>query len=110
MLFAIIQGQPDSLLDHRLQTIHGRVHQTRLARYFGQLWLRIAQDVVLGWLPRIANGPFQSGGTPGLHPGAFSAVPAGLGRFWNLYPGLRPGLLSAVPTGLDLERAVSRSL
>jgi hypothetical protein len=46
------------------------------------------------------------GGTPGFHPGAFSAVPAGLGRFSNLYPGLRPGLLSAVPTGLDLARLV----
>jgi hypothetical protein len=30
-----------------------------------------------------------------LHPGAFSAVPAGLGRFSNLYPGLTPDFLYA---------------
>ena len=47
--------------------------------------LRIAQDVVLGWLFRIANGPFQS---------------------WRCPPGLHPGVFSAVATGLDLARAV----
>jgi len=38
---------------------------------------------------------------PGLHPGEFSAVPAGLACLLNLYPALRAGLLSAVPTGLN---------
>src|ERR1700729_3269751 len=86
MLFAIIQGQPDPLLDHRLQTIHGRVHQTRLARYFGQLWLRIAQDVVPGWLPRIANGPFQSWRYPRIASWGIFSRPYGTESFLEPLP------------------------
>ncbi len=45
-----------------------------------------------------------------MHPGAFSAVPAGLGCFSNSTQDSRPGLLSAVPTGLDLSRQFSHRL
>src|ERR1700734_1291555 len=49
---------------------------------------------------------FRVGGTPGLHPGAFSAVPAGLGRFSNLYPGLTSWATLSRPCGTHLERVV----
>src|ERR1700733_4637300 len=42
---------------------------------------------------------FRVGGTPGLHPGAFPAVPAGLGRFSNLYPGLTSWATLSRPYG-----------
>src|SRR5580658_4149539 len=49
---------------------------------------------------------FRVGGTPGLHPGAFSAVPAGLGRFSNIYPGLTSWATLSRPYGTQLERVV----
>jgi hypothetical protein len=68
--------------------------------------LKVTQDMVLGWLPRIANSYFRGRGTPGLHPGEFSAVPSGLVWRGLRTQDLRPGLLSAVPPGLNLEGVV----
>src|ERR1700761_1724787 len=64
-------------------------------------------DLSWGWLPRESlMVRFRVGGTPGLHPGAFSAVPAGLGRFSNLYPGLTSWATLSRPYGTHLERVV----
>jgi len=60
--------------------------------------------MVLGWLLRIANGPFQEAEVPQDCILRIFSRPCGTGRAVKYYPGLRPGLLSAVPTGLNLEK------
>jgi hypothetical protein len=45
--------------------------------------------------------PVMSTETQDLRPGAFSAVPAGLGRAVKTTQDSRPGLHSAVPSGLS---------
>src|SRR5271168_603288 len=55
---------------------------------------------------RSSSRSFKVGGIPGLHPGAFSAVPTGLGRFSNLYPGLASWATLSRPYGTHLEKVV----
>jgi hypothetical protein len=94
-------------------------------RQFGQLWLNLAQDAVLGW-----HAPLKSpAGTtekvietwswirgfemevPGIASGegVTCSRPYGTFRLSNLYPGLRSGLSSAVPAGLILQSVGSHA-
>jgi hypothetical protein len=65
------------------------------------------RGMVLGGPPEWRIAHFRGGGTPGLRPGAFSAVPAGLGRFSNLYPGLTSWATLSRPYGTQFGEGSS---
>ena len=70
--------------------------------------LRVTQDTVLGWLPRITCSA-HGRGTPGFHPGEFSAVPAGLLRLSNLSPGLTSWATLSRPYGTQFGEGSSHA-
>src|ERR1700733_15156899 len=62
--------------------------------------------MVLGWSPRIANGPFQSWRYPRIASWGIFSGPYGWVRFSNLYPGLTSWATLSRPYGTQLERVV----
>ncbi len=68
--------------------------------------LKVTQDMVLGWLTRIANSPFQRQRHPRIASWVIFSRPCGTGPLSNLSPGLTSWATLSRPSGTQFGEGV----